>query len=107
MYAARESSAKEAEEDQGHHPVAPRDDASKGEERLAVVHSDSEEGPLSEYGSALSGDEPYGSQYSSEGEMYNPDLDNGRSASDKSSSERFAVIQELVTDYLSDNCPSL
>ena len=41
MYAARESSAKEAEEDQGHHPVAPRDDASKGEERLAVVHSDS------------------------------------------------------------------
>ena len=92
MYTARESSAKEAEEDQGHHPVAPCEDASKGEERLAAVHSDSEEGPLSEYGSALSGDEPYGSQYSSEGEMYNLDSDDGRSASDKSSSEHFAAI---------------
>ena len=107
MYAARESSAKEAEEDQGHHPVASRDNASKDEERLAMVHSDLEEGPLSEYRSALSGDEPYGSQYSSEGEMYNPDSDDGRSASDKSSLERFAAIRELVTEYLSDNCPSL
>ena len=107
MFAARESSAKEAEEDQGHHPTAPREDASKGEECLAVVHSDSEEGPPSEYGSALLGSEPYGSQYSSEGEMYDLDSDDGRSASDKSSLDRFAVIRELVTDYLSDDCPSL
>ena len=92
MYTARESSAKEAEEDQGHHPVAPREDASNGEECLAAVHSDSEERPLSEYGSALSGIEPYGSQYSSEGEMYNLDSDDGRSASDQLSSERFAAI---------------
>ena len=92
MFMARESSAKEAEEDQGHHPTVPREDASKGEEHLAAVHSDSEEGPLSEYGSALSGSEPYGSQYSSEGEMYNLDSDDGRSASDKSSSERFTAI---------------
>ena len=48
MYAARESSAKEAEEDQGHPPAVPREDASKGEECLAAVHSDSEEGPLSD-----------------------------------------------------------
>ena len=75
MYVARESSAKEAEEDQRHPPAVPREDASKGEEHLAAVHNDSEEGPLSEYGSALSGGEPYGSQYSSEGEMYNLDLE--------------------------------
>ena len=82
MYVARESSAKEAEEDQGHPPAVPHEDASKGEECLAMVHSDLEGGPLSEYGSALSGGEPYGSQYSSEGEMYNLYLDDGRSAVD-------------------------
>ena len=107
MYVARESSAREAEEDQGHPLAVPCEDASKGEEHLAAVHSDSEEGPLSKYGSALSGSEPYGSQYSSEGEMYNLDSDDGRSTSVKSSSERFAAIRELATDYLSDDCPSL
>ena len=107
MFAARESSAKEAEEDQGHLPTVPHEDASKGKERLATVHSDSEEGPLSEYRSALLGSEPYGSQYSSEGEMFNLDSDDGRSTSDKSSSEHFTVIRELATEYLSDDCPSL
>jgi hypothetical protein len=61
-------------------------------ERLAAAYSDSEDGVTSEYSSAVSDLDPVGSQYSSDGELYNYESEYGSSSSEHSASEHFGAI---------------
>src|ERR1700679_281564 len=81
MYAAREGSTspvdrqaahQSSKEGDEHRPSPYRDPdcLAASKERFAAAYSDSGSDSSSEYGSALSGMNPYGSQYSSEGELY-------------------------------------
>jgi hypothetical protein len=49
---------------------------------------------------------PVGSQYSSDGELYNYKSEYGSSSHEHSASERFSAIQEVQSKYYSDSCPS-
>jgi hypothetical protein len=61
-------------------------------ERLMAAYSDSEDGSTSEYSSAVSDLDPVGSQYSSDGELYNYESEYGSSSSECSASEHFGAI---------------
>jgi hypothetical protein len=76
------------------------------EERFTMAHNDSESNPPSEYDSILSEVNPYGSQYSSEGVLYNLESDTGHMSSEEPDLEHFGVIQEILSEYNSDSCPS-
>jgi hypothetical protein len=60
----------------------------------------------SEYGSALSDQDPYGSQYSSDGELYNLESETGSNPSEDSDIEHFGVICEIASEGDSDICPN-
>jgi hypothetical protein len=79
-------------------------DQEMAQEQLATAHSDSEGDNPSEYGSALSNNNPNGLQYSSEGELYNMESVYRSDSSDQLSSECFGAIRELRNEYESDNC---
>ena len=103
MYAAREDSVSPADPKATHqsssndykdHPSPDQDsdNQSATKERFAAAHSDSEGRSPSEYDSAVSEVDPYGSQYSSEGELCNLESDTGHRSSEASDSERFGAI---------------
>jgi hypothetical protein len=116
MYAARERSASETdrrpppnngrEDDEHPSPKKDLDNQPTSKERFGAAYSDSEGSDPSEYGSALSDQDPYGSQYSSEGELYNLETDGESAPSEDSETERFGAIREISSDYDSDSCPS-
>ena len=117
MYAAREGSTSPVDRQAAHQsskegdehspsPYRDPDCLAASKERFAAAHSDSGSDSSSEYGSALSGMNPYGSQYSSEGELYIMESDTGNKPGDDSSSEHFGAIREILSDYDSDSCPS-
>jgi hypothetical protein len=82
MYAVREGTAMTADQkpcddmgQAGQQKEENPDTDLPVKERLAMACSDSEVNPVSEYGSVQSNTNPYGSQYSSEGELYNLESD--------------------------------
>jgi hypothetical protein len=82
------------------------DNQPTSEERFGAAYSDSEGSDPSEYGSALSDQDPYGSKYSSEGELYNLETDCESAPSEYAETERFGVIHKITSEYDSDSCLS-
>ena len=117
MYAAREESVTESDHrsnrEREQNPSSNRKGPggqpgpkSNAGERLAAAYSDSEENSTSEYSSAVSDLDPVGSQYSSDGELYDYESEYGSSTHEPSASERFGAIREIPSEYHSDSCPS-
>jgi Reverse transcriptase (RNA-dependent DNA polymerase) len=116
MYAAREGSVsltdqpathQSSKEDDRNHPShKDSDNQSAMKERVAAAHSNSEENSPSEYGSAMLEVNPYSSWYSSDGELYNLESDTVHMSSEESDPECFGAIQEILSEYDSDSCPS-
>jgi hypothetical protein len=109
MYAAREGSVNKANQEDNHQASCLKDldqengsDQEAAQEQLAVAHSDSEGDNPSEYGSALSDNDPNGSQYSSEGKLYNMESVYGSDSSDRSTS-RFKLWERFCTLFAHSN----
>ena len=116
MYTAQERSVSETDlkfppddkREEDRRPSLSRSSGTKSasKERFGTAHSDSEGSDFSEYGSAMSDQNPYGSQNSSEGELYNLETDCESAPSGYSDMEHLGAICEIASEYDSDSCPS-